>query len=314
MHSAKPDLRSQGARITSLHIHFKVCLDVAGAPVLASHIHFKLFTHSSQNFLRAAGRDPGRAGTKGRKKAPSRKPHICFSEKYPARSGGSPHDPERDASMEGPFGPDRPRAQTRKSYGYAFSQMRVASAVLWRGPERPLTSTLNFVWTHAVTYSSWSTWPRLTEGHPITILRALRVFHYLPNMSLRHQCAARKGTGLAGQIHRTMQAPWLPERYQDHPFIALRGIGCSSKLPTHSCRNSANAPGDDLGRRAPFMDCHVGCHQIWRYFAETFPSALSSFQPTRVYILRPARKSSTAWGRDRERIEKLEMSLGDRVG
>ena len=85
------------------------------------------------------------------------------------------------------------------------------------------------------------------QGHSITTLKAWRVFTYLPNMAVRHQCAARKGAGFDGpgltswsRTHGTMHAPWFPSRHQDHPFITLRGIGCSSKLPNHSYRNAAN--------------------------------------------------------------------------
>ena len=58
-------------------------------------------------------------GGRGRREGPLTL--TLVSAKYSARSGGSSHDPEQDESMEGLFGPDRPRAQTRKSYGYAFS-------------------------------------------------------------------------------------------------------------------------------------------------------------------------------------------------
>ena len=47
--------------------------------------------------------------------------------------------------MKGPFGPDRPRAQTRKSCGYAFSQMCVIRALLPREPKSPFMSAVHFL-------------------------------------------------------------------------------------------------------------------------------------------------------------------------
>ena len=106
-------------------VNSKFCLNVAGAPSLASHVSQ---THSlsphprcrrascwQQDVTQGAGWNHERAEVKG-----SHANFFCFGEKCPARYS-SAHGPERDESLEGPFGPDRPQAQTRKSYGHAFS-------------------------------------------------------------------------------------------------------------------------------------------------------------------------------------------------
>ena len=139
------------------------------------------------------------------------------------------------------------------------------------------------------------------QGHPITTLRALRVCNYLPNMALRHQCAEKGSWARRSQTHRTTHAPWLLSRHQDHPFVTLRGIGCSSKLPVHSYQNAANVLSSlrrgRSGPRGPFIDCHVGCHQIWLGIL-LVPASLG-------HVLLPVSKSRA------ESAEKLEMSLGD---
>ena len=53
---------------------------------------------------------------KGPKGRPPHAKLIFVSTKHPAKSGGSPHDPLRDESMKGHFGPDRPQAQTQKFF------------------------------------------------------------------------------------------------------------------------------------------------------------------------------------------------------
>ena len=87
-------------------------------------------------------------------------------------------------------------------------------------------------------------------------------------LSSKHGLAAsmrgkKRSRARWSQTHRTM----LPSCHQDNPFITLRGIGCSSKLPILSYRNAAeilsSLRSGRSGPKGPFVYMHVGCHQSW---------------------------------------------------
>ena len=119
-------------------------------------------------------------------------------------------------------------------------------------------------------------------------------------MALKNQCAEKGSWARRSQTHRTTHSPWLPSRHQDHPFITLRGIGCSSKLPVHSYQNAQTYfQVRARGRSGPKGAIHRLSCGLPPDLAGIlpFPSALSQFQPALGHVLLPINKSRTPGGR-----------------
>ena len=107
--------------------------------------------------------------------------------------------------MKEPFGPDRPWAQTRKFYGYAFSQMCVIRALLPREPKTPIMSAVDFL-LGRVSRQSLAATHGLAAHEPHMFPKLISRFSLTPHPAFFFR-AAGCDPGRAGTIRGQKESP-----------------------------------------------------------------------------------------------------------